>query len=130
MIDDTSSDDFTLGLIVPTHRSRLLQVVSGFMLFGAISSLVLVFSPVSQPHGLGFQALLACSSLVTGIAAVGVWRRKQWGVALYVLLFVVTQPLMAMGLWTWAVPIVPGIVILLLALKVRAMSPLIAKQTQ
>jgi hypothetical protein len=127
MIGGTFSDDSTLGLMNADagigspprpRRSRVLRVLSVFLLAGALLNFAYLPTALYAQYGATYQAVAFVAALVTLTAAIGIWQHKLWGALLYTALAVLTQPaLMLLGLWIWGALVVPGIVVLVLFWK-------------
>ena len=106
------------------RRSRLLRAVSILLFVSALSNFILLATPAVNQFGLTYPPVAFIAALVTGLAAIGVWQQKRWGAYLYFGLAILTQPiLLLMGFWNWAAVVVPGIIVLLLALRLKVMTP-------
>jgi hypothetical protein len=100
--------------------SLLLRFVSGFLFFGAGSSVVILFSPTTAALGTTYQACLAVASVVSATAAYGLWKHMKWGAWTYLALTAINQPfLYLMGWWVAGALIIPGILILLIFAKFK-----------
>lgn len=104
----------------PRTYSLLLRLVSGFLFFGAGSSVVMLFSPAATALGTTYQACLAVASIVSAIAAYGLWKHMKWGAWTYIALTAINQPfLYLMGWWVAGALIIPGVLILLIFTKFK-----------
>lgn len=103
-----------------TRKSFLIQAVSIFMFVGGISSIVIAFSDPARELGTFFQVSLLVAAIWTLVAASGIWMHRRWGAYLYLALIVVSQVFLGLfNLWTWATPIIPLIILLLLFVGFR-----------
>jgi hypothetical protein len=102
----------------PRTYSLLLRTVSGILFFGAGMSILVLFSPTASALGTTYQACLVVASIVTAIAAYGLWKHMKWGAWTYLALTAINQPfLYLMGWWVAGALVIPGIFILLIFTK-------------
>jgi hypothetical protein len=106
-----------------TERPISITVICVIGFIGALMAVPLIFSPIAQQIGFGYQLYIGFSSFIGLVCMLGLWTMKKWAVYTYTGLVVLNQIVfLAMGIWSTMALIVPAIVIFFAFKHVSKMS--------
>jgi hypothetical protein len=94
------------------ERPTSITVICAIGLIGALMAVPLIFSPLAQQIGTGYQLYIGLSSLIGLVCMTGLWMMKKWAVYTYIGLVAVNQiAFLVMGIWTVMALLAPAVVI-------------------
>lgn len=105
------------------ERPTSITVICAIGLIGALMAVPLIFSPLAQQIGFGYQLYIGLSSIVGLVCMLGLWMMKKWAVYAYIGLVALNQIVfLVMGLWSAMALLAPGVVIFFALKHVSKMS--------
>jgi len=109
--------------ITEAERPTSITVICAVGLIGALMAVPLIFLPLAQQIGVGYQLYIGFSSFIGLVCMLGLWMMKKWAVYTYTGLVALNQIVfLAMGLWSVMALIAPAIVIFFAFKHVSKMS--------
>jgi len=96
------------------QRPNIITIMCALYIFGLLCTIIAPLSEAAWSIGFWYPPYLAFSAVISLICIYGFWEMKKWSIMLYLTFVAVNQIVMqAMGLWTPATIIIPGVVVLI-----------------
>jgi hypothetical protein len=103
-------------------RGVLITIICLVLGISCLINLYIAPSALAAELGLLYQVSLMIGTLVAAFAAFGIWYMRKWGAYTYIALSIVNQPLLLfMDRWYPGAVILPGIIVVILLIKLRNM---------
>jgi hypothetical protein len=106
-----------------THkRPKIITAICIIGFIGLFGGVPLIFSDAAKSISSWYQPFLALSTIIGLVNMVGLWMMKKWAAVLYISMTVINQIIMiAGGIWTPMTLVIPGIISVILFLKMDLM---------
>ncbi|MGZ5011366.1 MAG: hypothetical protein ACXV74_10445 [Methylobacter sp.] len=99
-------------IIETTERPISITIICVIGFIGALMAVPLIFSPIAQQIGFGYQLYIGLSSFMGLVCMIGLWMMKKWAIYTYTGLVVLNQIVfLAMGIWSAMAVLAPAVVI-------------------
>jgi hypothetical protein len=99
-------------IIATTERPISITVICVIGFIGALMAVPLIFSPIAQQIGFGYQLYIGLSSIMGLACMIGLWMMKKWAVYTYTGLVVLNQIVfISMGIWSAMAVLAPAVVL-------------------
>ena len=103
-------------------RDVLLTIVSIYLAYQCVSSLINVRHFISADISTYWIVRIIISSIITGISSIGIWLNKKWGALTYIFLMIIGLLTSAlMGSINISLLLVPFLILILLIPKMKFM---------
>ena len=105
------------------QRPHVITIICALYIFNVLGIIFAPFSDKAWSIGFWYPPYLCFSGVIILICIYGFWEMKKWSIILYLPFVAVNQIVMqAMGLWTPATIIIPGIILLVVLSQYRKMT--------